>query len=127
MSSTMLIDTHVLLWALTNDPQLTAKAKTLLTRATQVVVSAASLWEISIKAQIGKLRIPKRFGTASLRERGYELLPVKPEHALAVRDLPPHHKDPFDRMLIVQAQTDGLTLVTHDRALSEYSVQLQLI
>jgi PIN domain nuclease of toxin-antitoxin system len=126
-NAALLVDTYVLLWALTNDERLTVRGKTLLTRATQVIVSAASLCEISIKAQIGKVTLPARFGAEALSERGYELLPVKPEHALAVRHLPLHHRDPVDRMLVVQAQDGDLTLVAHDRTLDAYDVTLELI
>jgi len=123
----LLLDTHVLLWALTRDPRLTVTAQTLLTRASEVVVSAASLWEMSIKASLGKLTLPSRFGLETLVAQGYRLLAVTPEHALQVRALPPLHADPFDRMLVAQAQLDRLTLVSHDAALRQYDVALEWI
>jgi len=126
-SGLVLVDTHVLLWSLTNDMRLSTRGRALLTRAQQVLVSAASLWEMSIKAQLGKLKLPQRFQIPALVERGYCFLPVKPEHALEVRYLPPHHRDPFDRMLIVQAQIEGLVLVTHDHLFQQYAVDLELI
>ncbi|MBW2734113.1 MAG: type II toxin-antitoxin system VapC family toxin [Deltaproteobacteria bacterium] len=123
----LLADTHVVLWSLTNDTRLTRRARALLTRAQRVFVSAASLWEMSIKAQLGKLDLPQSFTVNALTERGYGLLPIKPDHALGVRSLPRHHNDPFDRMLIVQAQMEGLVLVSHDKALQRYAVELALI
>ena len=120
----LLADTHVVLWALTNDPHLTRSARTLLTRAQRVFVSTASLWEMSIKARLGKLTLPDRFGSLALTDRGYGLLPITADHALEVRNLPLHHHDPFDRMLIVQAQLEDLTLVSHDAAMQRYDVAL---
>ncbi len=126
-SDLVLVDTHVLLWSLLDDPRLSPRARTLLTRAEQVFVSAASLWEMSIKARLGKLVLPRRFGVPALAERGYGLLPIKPEHALGVRHLPLHHRDPFDRMLIAQAELEGLVIVTRDRAFQQYDARVELV
>ncbi|MCK5798391.1 MAG: type II toxin-antitoxin system VapC family toxin [Deltaproteobacteria bacterium] len=120
----LLADTHVVLWALTNDPRLTRRARAVLTGAQRVYVSTASLWEMSIKVRLGKLTLPERFGSLILRERGYGLLPITADHALEVRNLPLHHHDPFDRMLIVQANIEDLTLVSHDTAMQRYKVAL---
>ena len=127
MAKNLLVDTHILLWALTNHPRLSANARTLLTRADRVVVSAASLWEISIKAQLGKLTVPERFGVPALAERGYTFLSITPDHALQIRAIEPHHSDPFDRMLVVQARHEGLTLISHDEAFRAYDVDVVLV
>lgn len=120
----LLADTHVVLWALTNDPRLTRLARALLTDAQRVYVSTASLWEMSIKVRLGKLTLPKHFGSQVLTDRGYGLLAITADHALEVRNLPLHHHDPFDRMLVVQANIEDLTLVSHDAAMERYEVAL---
>ncbi len=119
----LLLDTHVLLWAVADAPQLTQPARALLTNpANTLHFSAASLWEIAIKRALDRddFRVdPVRLHHV-LRENGYIELPITAAHALGLDTLPRLHKDPFDRMLLAQAAADGLTLVTSDTALGQY-------
>jgi PIN domain nuclease of toxin-antitoxin system len=122
-----LIDTHILLWALTNDRRLTpGTIKVLRDSDNEVLVSAASLWEIGIKYANGRLPLPKAPGeylpTALARTR-FEVLPVLAEHAYAVADLPLHHKDPFDRLIIAQAKVEGVPVVSDDPWFKVYGVE----
>lgn len=119
----LLLDTHILLWAAGQDDRLSPAARRLLERpGNELVFSAASLWEVALKRQGGK----SDFGAepAVLRrmllESGYVELPITGIHAAATSTLPPIHKDPFDRLLLAQAMTEGLTLVTADKVLSRY-------
>ena len=122
----LLLDTHVLIWWLENNPRLGSRArKTLLSASTRSVVSAATLWEISIKAALGRLDMDDPLTTWVPRledEWGVRSLAITFEHAIAVRNLPPHHHDPFDRMLVAQAQCEGLTIITVDPAIPAYDV-----
>lgn len=88
-----------------------------------VFISAASAWEAAIKAGLGKLRLPESF-ESGVAKSGFRQLPIGLGHAARVSDLPPHHQDPFDRMLVAQAQSEGLTLVSHDRNLAPYDVPI---
>ena len=116
----LLLDTHVLLWALTDDPQLTPAARDAITDGrNEVFVSAASAWEISIKRGLGKLRAPKDL-PEQLRRARFDVLPIDLAHALAVESLPDLHRDPFDRMLVAQAISERLTLVTADPQVQQY-------
>jgi PIN domain nuclease of toxin-antitoxin system len=118
----LLLDTHVLLWWLADDPQLGERGRELIATPEHVVFySAASIWEIRIKAALGKLELPDTFADA-LSAQAFESLSVTSAHAHALRDLPMHHRDPFDRMLVCQARLENLTLVTHDAALTAYDV-----
>lgn len=117
----LLLDTHVLLWAMADDPALSPSARATIGRAETVYASAVSIWEISIKAGLGKLRLDQRRFVESLYEAGIEPLPVTWEHAEAVRHLPDHHRDPFDRLLIAQAVSEPLRLMTADKELGRYS------
>ena len=119
---TLLLDTHVLLWWLADDPRLTpAMREAIADPSTPVVVSAASAWEAAIKAAAGKLTMP-----SGLREElawhGFTELPVTLEDGLAAGALPRHHSDPFDRMLIAQAARRQFVLVTADRRFADYDV-----
>lgn len=117
----LLLDTHALLWWLANAP-MSADARSRIADAeTLVVVSAATLWEIGIKRGMGKLEVE---GSLDEGLRHFEPLSISWDHATAAAALPPHHRDPFDRMLIAQAQIEGLTLVTRDAALAAYDVAL---
>ncbi len=120
----VLLDTHVLLWWLADDPSLPPAARAAIadTRST-VLVSAASVWEISIKQAAGRLDAPDDLLEA-LQQSDFDTLPITAEHAEAAGRLDPHHADPFDRMLIAQARAEGLTLVTVDRRFVDYSVEL---
>ena len=121
----LLLDTHVFLWALNNDPRLTDEARAAIIDGRNLVfVSAVTAWEIAIKRARGKLRLPPGDYLEQLRLYRFTPLSVTSEHALATEALPPHHNDPFDRMLIAQAREEGLTLVTHDRRMSLYDVRI---
>ena len=121
----LLLDTHVFLWAVDGNPKLSAKARAAIVAGSNVVfVSAATAWEISIKKAIGKLKIPQGDYLEELRLHRFLPLDISTEHALAVENLPHYHKDPFDRMLIAQAQVERLTLVTGDLRLKAYPVKI---
>ena len=123
----LLLDTHVLIWWLEKSQRLGARSrKTLLSSATRPVVSAVSIWEISIKVAIGRLTLadpPETWVPRLESEWGVRSLPITFEHATAVRNLPPHHSDPFDRMLVAQAKCEDLTLITVDPAMAAYDVR----
>ncbi len=119
---TLLLDTHVLLWWLADDPRLTPPMREAIADpSTSVVVSAASAWEAAIKAAVGKLRMPDGLREELVRH-GFDELPVTVEDGLAAGALPRHHSDPFDRMLIAQAARRQFVLVTADRRFSDYDV-----
>jgi PIN domain nuclease of toxin-antitoxin system len=117
----LLLDTNILLWVMADDPMLSPTARQVIEQATVVHVSAVSIWEISIKAALGKLRIDMIELMPRLAEAGFEPLAVSWDHARAVHELPHHHRDPFDRMLIAQAVSEPLRLLTHDATLARYS------
>ena len=121
----LLLDTHAFLWAIDNNPQLSQKARDAIINGNNVVfVSAATAWEISIKKAIGKLRLPNGNYLEELKVHRFTPLDITTEHALAVENLPPHHKDPFDRILVAQAQLENLTLVTRDPRIKAYTVPI---
>jgi PIN domain nuclease of toxin-antitoxin system len=118
----LLLDTHTLLWALGNPEELVAEARSaIIDPENDIVVSAASTWEIAIKGARGKLRIPEELSD-QIAASGFEELPVTIVHSIEAGALPRHHSDPFDRMLIAQAQIEGLTLVTRDQRFADYGV-----
>jgi PIN domain nuclease of toxin-antitoxin system len=117
----LLLDTHVLLWWLADDPALSRQARRLIANEPEVFASAASAWEIAIKRALGKLEAPDDLPSA-LDEGGIRRLPIDFEHAAVAGALPRHHDDPFDRMLVAQAQCEGLTLLTSDPRISGYTV-----
>lgn len=119
----LLLDTHVFLWWKAVSPRLRDEARQAIAHAEAVFVSAASAWEAAIKAGLGRLELPDRF-EAGVEESGFEKLPITFGHAEAAGALPPHHRDPFDRMLVAQAQAERLVLVTHDRQFKPYEVQV---
>lgn len=119
----LLLDTHVLLWWWQDDPHLSDELRAqIATPSHELFVSVASAWEITIKTSLGKLRFPLERMTPLLDAEGFRLLPIQLIHALAVADLPWHHRDPFDRLLIAQARAEGLTLVTCDARFAQYEV-----
>lgn len=121
----LLLDTHAFLWAIDNDPRLSQKARDAITDGHNIVfVSAATAWEMSIKKAIGKLRVPQGNYLEELRLHRFTPLDITTEHALAVEGLPQHHKDPFDRLLVAQAQVEKLILVTRDPRIKAYAVQV---
>lgn len=119
---TLLLDTHVLLWWLSDDRALTRSARQAIADpAATVYVSAASAWEISIKTALGKLSAPNDLED-QIKNSDLTELPVTVVDAVAAGALPRHHDDPFDRMLVAQAQRRGLTILTRDRSISRYGV-----
>ena len=126
----LLLDTHISLWALVDSPRLPAEARLLiLAPDNEVVVSAASVWEIAIKHGLAKKNMPVSGAEARswFMRAGYTLLPVTAEHAALVKELPPHHADPFDRILVAQALAEPLRLVTHDPTVARYSDTVLLV
>jgi PIN domain nuclease of toxin-antitoxin system len=119
----LLLDTHIVLWWLTDDPTLGDDIKNRLDREPDVYVSAATLWEVGIKQAIGKLTEPADLAER-IRDSGFSPLPVTFEHAIAAGRLPLIHRDPFDRMLVAQAGCEDLTLVTRDPDIQKYDVTL---
>jgi PIN domain nuclease of toxin-antitoxin system len=124
------LDTHIALWAIQDNPLLTPHArKIILSPANTVHVSTASAWEIGIKFSLGRgdMPISSQEALAYLREAGYRILPIKPEHVIEVEHLAAHHKDPFDRLLIAQALTEPMRLLTHDSIVAAYSDTIMLV
>jgi PIN domain nuclease of toxin-antitoxin system len=120
----LLLDTHALLWVLSEPKKLRPDVREMISDgASEVYVSAASAWEIEVKQALGKLRAPEDL-ERQLAAARLEELPVRIKHAAALRRLPPLHRDPFDRLLIAQAQVEQLTLVTRDEKLRGYDVAL---
>ncbi|GAA3734207.1 type II toxin-antitoxin system VapC family toxin [Spinactinospora alkalitolerans] len=117
----LLLDTHILLWWLEESPKLSASLRALLISEDEIFVSSATAWEMSIKSAQGKLSVPDDL-TAALRYYGFQELPISVAHGLRAGALPRHHGDPFDRILVAQAQEEGLTLVTQDGAVQKYDV-----
>ncbi len=120
----LLLDTHILLWWLADDRRLPPSAATAIGDGeTFVAVSAASAWEIAIKKAAGRLEAPDELLEA-IEANNFDALSISLAHALAAGALPPHHTDPFDRMLIAQARAERLTVVTVDARFSDYDVEL---
>jgi PIN domain nuclease of toxin-antitoxin system len=120
--TSLLLDTHALLWSVGDTERLSGTVSDVLSAGTVVVhVSSASIWEIAIKRASGKLRVPDDLldQIAALK---FEELGVGFAHAMRAGALPPHHKDPFDRMLVAQAQIEGLTLISNDTRIAAYDV-----
>lgn len=127
----LLLDTHIALWAVADNPRLSAAAKAMIADPENgVVVSVASIWEIAIKHGVkGASRIPVSAGEAheKFSLAGYELLPIVAAHALALEKLPWHHRDPFDRVMVAQAQVEGMTLLTSDATVAKYSGDIRKV
>jgi PIN domain nuclease of toxin-antitoxin system len=120
----LLLDTHAALWFLSGDDRLGEHARRHLTDDTnRVLLSAAVVWEVAIKRSLGKLAVPEEY-LSLLLDAGVQPLAVSIVHAAAVEQLPPHHRDPFDRMLVAQAGIEGAALVSRDDALRPYDVTL---
>ena len=119
----LLLDTHIALWAIVGDATLDQEFLDRLRHDPDIFLSPVSLWEITIKQATGKLT-----GPADLAERvrdiGFRELPVTYAHAIAAGGLPPHHRDPFDRMLVAQAAVEGMTLVSRDESIARYDIDI---
>jgi PIN domain nuclease of toxin-antitoxin system len=122
-----LLDTHALLWWLSDDPALSKPARKFIAETKNtVIVSAASAWEIATKVRLGKLSTAVELAAdfvGLVGREGFELLPISPDHAIRAGLLPGPHKDPFDRMLIAQAQAEGVPLVTNELIFDAYGVR----
>lgn len=119
------MDTHALLWWLCDDPALPTDIALLIDdRGTDAVVSIASVWEVAIKRGLGKLEAPDDL-PGVLEGEDFTLLPITSAHAWAVRELPHHHRDPFDRMLVAQAILEGIPLVSGDPRFAAYDVEVR--
>jgi PIN domain nuclease of toxin-antitoxin system len=122
----LLLDTHLLLWAL-SEPKRIGSAGLALINRSDVYVSAASIWEISIKAARGRLQASSGAVLKAVEPAGFSMLPVQGEHAARVFDLGTHHNDRFDRLLVAQAQLESMTLLTNDEALAAYGGSVQVL
>lgn len=119
-----LLDTHIILWWLSEPSKIATKARKIISDKNQSVsVSSVSFWEMAIKQGIGRLRMPDNIIT-TLTHEGFSLLSLTPEEALTVAYLPKHHNDPFDRMLISQAKLNNMTIISRDEQFQHYPVQL---
>ena len=119
----LLLDTHIVLWAMADDARLPRALRDAIAGAAALFISAATVWEVAIKASLGKLDVPADLFDRALAA-GAQPLPITWTHARAVAGLPPHHADPFDRLLIEQARAEGLVLVSVDRQFGAYDVAL---
>lgn len=124
----LLLDTHALLWWLEDAPALSVVAREVIgDPAAAVLVSTASIWEVAIKARLGRLDVPndlEGFFTRQLSLNGFEVLPVHLRHAALVRHLDDHHRDPFDRLLVAQAKCETVPLISKDQWLQSYDVEV---
>lgn len=121
----ILLDTHALLWWRSDDRRLSAGARSAIAdHGTEALVSVATIWEIAIKRATGNLDAPESL-IATVEEQGFTWLDIAPGHAWAVGDLPLHHSDPFDRLLVAQAIGEGIPLVTGDPAFAAYDVEIR--
>jgi PIN domain nuclease of toxin-antitoxin system len=120
----LLLDTHVFLWWCADSPRLGDDVRhAIAAPRNQVLVSAASAWEMAIKSALGRLHAPGDVESA-VDANGFQKLEISFAHTARAGELPPRHGDPFDRMLVAQAEVEGLTLVTHDRRLEPYGLQI---
>jgi PIN domain nuclease of toxin-antitoxin system len=120
----LLLDTSTVLLALSEPERLSMASRNAIEDpASIVLVSAASVWEIAIKRALGKLEAPESV-VGAIRDAGFETLDITPDHAERAGGLPPHHRDPFDRILVAQALAEGCTLLTRDDTLQDYDVEI---
>jgi PIN domain nuclease of toxin-antitoxin system len=125
----ILIDTHIFLWFINNDPKLSPTAKTLLESDVDLLLSVASLWEIAIKISTGKMTLPKPFEIfipEQLQQNDITVLSIETEHLTYVTTLPFHHRDPFDRLLIAQSIAEGIPIVSVDAVFDPYKVDSRM-
>jgi PIN domain nuclease of toxin-antitoxin system len=123
----LLLDTHVLLWVMAGDQKIKPLADRLLDQDNQVFFSVASLWEMAIKSAIGKLDADVSEVRKAALASGYQELAVLGQHVEALKDLPAHHRDPFDRLLVAQAIAEPMRLLTADSTLARYGAHVELI
>ena len=126
----LLLDTHLLLWAAGRPDRLSAAALKLINApANELLFSAASLWEVTIKRGLGRsdFQADPRLLRRGLLDNGYGELPVLSDHVVAIESLPPIHKDPFDRLLVAQATVEGITLLTADSVVAQYSGPVRMV
>ncbi|MGC1372422.1 MAG: type II toxin-antitoxin system VapC family toxin [Candidatus Sulfotelmatobacter sp.] len=122
-----ILDTHAFLWALAGDARMSPLARDTFAGSAGLSLSIASVWEILVKVQSGKLNLPRPVGPYVLRklaENGIEVLTISIDHLLALERLPMHHRDPFDRMLIAQSVEEGWPIITSDPAFKQYPVRV---
>jgi PIN domain nuclease of toxin-antitoxin system len=117
----LLLDTHIFLWVVNQSPRLNAKTRSFLESAAAIYVSSASIWEIAIKVRLGKMKADPDAMLSLIGASGFKELPVLGRHATGVAKLPLHHGDPFDRLLVAQAISELMHLVTEDPHLAAYS------
>jgi PIN domain nuclease of toxin-antitoxin system len=123
LADQLLLDTHAFIWWRENSPRLGADARGRIASASLVFVSVASAWEAAIKIALGRLKLPESFEAGVTASR-FDKLPIAFRHTEVGATLPHHHNDPFDRMLVAQAICERLTLVTHDRRLAPYALDV---
>lgn len=117
-----LLDTHIILWWLTNPKQIAAKASKIISdKKNDIFISSVSLWEMAIKKSLGRLTLPRNI-TEILQAEGFQIIPIGHEEALGISDLPQIHQDPFDRMLVMQAKLYNYVLITRDKNVMDYPV-----
>jgi PIN domain nuclease of toxin-antitoxin system len=122
-----ILDTHAFLWALAGDERMSPDARDIFVGNTDLLLSHASIWEILIKVQLGKLNLPRPSGPyvlARLAEQRIKRLPISFEHLLAFEELPMHHRDPFDRMLIAQGIEEHCPVITADPVFKQYPIRV---
>ncbi|NIO05577.1 MAG: PIN domain-containing protein [Proteobacteria bacterium] len=123
-----LLDTHTFLWWITDSPKLSSRVREIIGDGNNdLFLSAASGWEIAVKVQLGKLKLPdspERFIPEQLRINNIKSLPIEMSHALQISSLPNRHRDPFDRVLVVQAQLEGLPILTADPLIAQYQLEV---
>ena len=123
-----LLDTHIFLWWITDHPKLSSRARQIISDGkNELFLSAVSGWEIAIKAQLGRIQIPDKpevFISEQMVANAIVGLPIQISHAVHVYNLPLHHRDPFDRLLVAQAQLEGLPILTDDPQISQYPVKV---
>jgi len=125
----LLLDTQAWLWMVADPDRLSRRARRLVQRAdSELFLSAATAWEIAIKWNLGKLTLPAdpvEYVRTRIEQTGVRALPIRHDHATQVARLPPHHRDPFDRLLIAQAMVEDLTLLTGDRQIEPYDIRIE--
>ncbi len=123
----VLLDTHILLWCLADDPKLSNQARRLIENATEVYISAASYWELAIKIGLGKLEVDLLEIRQAAEQSGFIEVPITSEHAIAILGLANHHKDPFDRLIVATAITEPMRLITSDKLVAQYTELATLV